>query len=146
MPLKSVLRFAHEAATSRRRVFVLARFLLVGATFAIAYSVLSSVFALVVGLRPAFASGFAHALCIPSAYLAQRSIAFRASPPHRVAFPRYVALQAPLLMLGAALSWLTIDILNAPEFFGFVAVSVIVAGASFVAQRFWTVAETDREG
>jgi putative flippase GtrA len=50
-------------------------------------------------------------------------------------------LQAPLLLLGAALSWLLIDRLSWPEALSFFLIGPSVAMVSFVAQRLWTFAK-----
>jgi len=141
MALKFLTALAREAATSRHEAMVLARFVLVGFSFTLAYSALSSLLALGARLTPPLASAIGYAICVPFAYLSHRNLAFRANSPHAVAFPRYVALQAPLLLLGAGLSWFAIRRLMLPEPIGFFLVGVTVAAVSFAAQRLWTFAE-----
>jgi putative flippase GtrA len=137
----NLAEIAREFATSPQQRYVLVRFLAIGASFALLYSTLSSALAIGFHVAPALASALAYAACVPPAYLAQRNLAFRADAPHRRAFPRYVMLQAPLLLLGAALSWLLIDRLSWPEALSFFLIGPSVAMVSFVAQRLWTFAK-----
>ncbi len=140
MQIATLARIVREFVTSPRKPYVLARFLAVGGTFSAIYSLLATLFALWAGMSPHLASATAYILCIPPAYLAQRALAFRADTPHGRAFPRYVLLQAPLLLLGAGLSWLLIGRLGWPEAVSFFLIGPAVAMVSFVAQRLWTFA------
>lgn len=144
MTRNSLLGLVRNAATSRQDAFVFWRFLIVGFSFTLLYSVLSSALAVLAGASPPIAGAIGYLLCIPLAYLSQRNIAFRTNSRHRLAFPRYVALQAPLLLLGSGLSWVAIGVLRLPEALGFFAVGVAVALVSFVAQRLWTFSERTR--
>ena len=123
-----------------RRV-VLVRFLVVGGMLAAAYAGLSSLLHVGAGLSAPAASALSYGITIPPAYWCQRVLAFRSTVPHRQAFPRYVFLQAPLLLLGALLSWVLIDLMHGPRILSFFVVAPTVAGISFVAQRIWTFAK-----
>jgi len=136
-----VANIVRTFATSARKEIVLLRFLAVGGFFSLLYSSLATLLALFGGADPAWASAIAYAVCVPPGYLAQRRLAFRATTPHRQAFPRYVALQAPLLGLAAGLSWLAVDVWGWNEALSFYAIGPTVAAVSFVAQRFWTFAD-----
>lgn len=138
--MQRLTQFARHLATSPQQRYVLVRFLAVGASFALLYSLLSSVLAICVGVAPPVASIIANLICIPPAYICQRNLAFRTDAPHRRAFPRYLALQAPLLVLAAALSWVLIERFGWPKAYAFFFIGPTVAMASFVAQRLWTFA------
>ena len=140
MRVNKFTQLVRDAATSRQQRYVLGRFVLVGASFTLAYSALSSVFTVLANMPPAAGSALAYALCVPPGYLSQRNIAFRVDTPHRTAFPRYVLLQAPLLLLGAGLSWLFVNRAPWPEMISFLLIGASVAGVSFIAQRLWTFA------
>ena len=130
-----------DALTSTDQRYVVLRFLVVGGSLTLAYSVLSSILALALNMPAAIASAVGYALCIPGGYLAQRNVAFRANAPHARAAPRYVLLQAPLLALGALLSWLFVTMLHWHEAVAFFVVGPTVAAVSFFAQKLWTFAQ-----
>lgn len=128
---------ARNLATSRHPNLVLARFLCVGAVLTAGYSLLSSALALAGHLAPAWASAISYGLWVAPGYWAQRRFAFRSEAPHARAFVRYAALQAPLLALGAALSWLFITELGGRTILSFLLIGPLVAVVSFLAQRAW---------
>lgn len=114
---------------------VLLRFLAVGGVSALAMLILALVFASGIGLAPHVAQGLAHALCILPTFLAQRSITFRSNISRRRGLLGYVAMQLPLLALGAGAAWLTIDQLHWPHVIALTLAAALVALTSFVVQR-----------
>jgi putative flippase GtrA len=137
----TVAKALRSFALSENPRVVLVRFLAVGGTLAVVYAGLSGVLHAGAGMPAAVASGVAYGFTIPPAYWCQRVLAFRSDAAHSRAFPRYVLLQAPLLALGALLSWLLLDVLHGPKVISFFVVAPAVAAVSFVAQRVWTFAK-----
>ncbi|MCU0908163.1 MAG: GtrA family protein [Rhodobacteraceae bacterium] len=75
------------------------RFAIVGAGFALGYAVVTAVLVGRAGLPPLATSVVVYALCIPLAYLAQRSFAFRVRRAQRGGFGIYAATQVACLAL-----------------------------------------------
>ena len=117
-------------------------FLVIGAGSSAIYIVLSSV--LHYFSIPAWqASVVSFSICIPLAYIAQKTLAFRSNSPHKRAFPRYIAVQAIGLCLSALMPHLLVTKnLSYPLTIG---VFVLVAGStslvSFLVHQRWTYAE-----
>ena len=113
-----------------------AAFLLVGASGALAYVLLSSLLEHY-GLSPTLASVASYLICIPIVYLAQRKIAFRSDAPHRAALPKYVAAQLLGVALAAVLPGAMMAQFNAPAPLAFAAVAATIAVTNFLLLRFW---------
>jgi putative flippase GtrA len=109
-------------------------FLGVGSLGALTYVLLASVLTSA-GLSRSVASGLCYAALIPIVYLGHQIFTFRASIIHRVAFPRYVAIQAVGLILSVALP-LMVDP-AVPAFAVYAVVCVAVAVLSFLLMKFW---------
>jgi putative flippase GtrA len=126
----------HNAAGS-----TLIPFILVGGSGVLGYAALSTLLlALPTGWPDWFSGGLAYALMILPVYLAHRRFSFRSDAPHRVALPRYVAVQGMAIALAAALSHIAYDLLHLPSAAGSLAVSVLTAGFTFVVLRLWAFA------
>jgi putative flippase GtrA len=81
-----------------------ARFVVVGGAFAGGYAVVTAVLVGVAGM-PAFPTSVAvYALCIPLAYLAQKSFTFRAARARKAGFLVYGSMQVLCMMI---VSWIT---------------------------------------
>lgn len=69
------------------------RFLLVGGTFSLIYSLTTSALIGFAGTPPFVTSVLVYLMCIPPAFLAQRSFAFRVEKTRPAAFAIYAATQ-----------------------------------------------------
>jgi putative flippase GtrA len=122
---------------SRPHVRQLIVFCAVGVSLAMLYFVIASAGSSALGLDAAISSVAAYVLLVPFGYFAHRIITFRSSAFHKVAFPRFVAMQC----MGVALSWLipiaATRLFAAPRWLAFLAVCVIVPMLSFVTARAW---------
>src|SRR6218665_1105593 len=91
----------------------LVSFLLVGTLAAIAYVGLSTLMiSLHTGLPDWQMSALCYAAFVLPVYLAHRRFSFASDVPHRVALPRYVAVQASAVCLAALFSFVCYSILG----------------------------------
>ena len=88
------------------------------------------------GLPPGLASISGYLLVIPPAYFGQKIMTFRSPAWHRIALPRYLALQ----VAGNIAGYFTSEHLvraGAPLWAAFGTVAVLVAGTNFLAMKYW---------
>lgn len=117
-------------------------FVLVGVGALLAYVVLTT---LLVGLNLPWpnwvmGAGCYVALVLP-AYLLHRRFSFRSDAQHRVALPRYVAVQTLAVGLAALFSWLFYAVFGMGTVFGSVLLIVLVSAVNFAVLRLWAFAE-----
>jgi putative flippase GtrA len=89
-----------------------------------------------VGFSPGQASVAGYLLVIPPAYFGQKIVTFRSPAWHRIAFPKYLALQ----VTGNAAGYFISEQLahtGAPLWTVFGAVAVMVAAMNFFALKYW---------
>lgn len=134
------LKLLRTALTSSDDRIVFFRFAAVGGFFTLVYMLLAMLLAGVLHWPPAVANFVAHIACIPPTYWCQRALAFRSDAPHARAFWRYVALQAPLLVMSTAVAWLFMSQMGLGPIITFVINGFLIAFASFLMQRFWAFA------
>jgi putative flippase GtrA len=117
-------------------------FLVVGGMGAAAYVLLATV--LTHAALPAWlASGLSYAIATPITYLGQQRFTFRAATTHRVAFPRYLAIQ----LVGFSLAWI-VPLAVAPAVHptaAFVVVAVSAATVSYFMMKHWAFADRNLE-
>lgn len=126
--------------TSDDHRIVFLRFAAVGGFFTLVYMVVATLLATLLHWPPAVANLVAHVINIPPTYLSQRALAFRSDAAHKTAFWRYVALQAPLVLMSTSVAWLLVDRLGLGEIPAFIVIGILIAVASFLMQRFWAFA------
>ena len=116
-------------------------FALVGVSGMVAYVALSTG---LMALEPPWPRWVSGTLCylalIVPVYLTHRRFSFRSDVRHRVALPRYAAVQAMAVVLTAALSWLAFSVLGIPSFYGSVLVIGLTSAINFVVLRLWAFA------
>jgi len=134
------MKLLNTLLTSDDHRVVFLRFAAVGGFFTLIYMIVATLLATALYWPPAVANFVAHVINIPPTYLSQRALAFRSNAAHATAFWRYVALQAPLVLMSTSVAWLLIDQLKMGEGVAFVVIGVLIAVASFVMQRFWAFA------
>jgi putative flippase GtrA len=120
----------------------LGSFLAVGGMGALSYVLLATILTHA-GLPAWLASGSSYAVVTPITYIGQQRFTFRAATTHRVAFPRYLAIQ----LVGFSLAWI-IPLALAPAVdptAAFVLVAVSVAGLSFFMMKHWAFADRSLE-
>lgn len=113
-------------------------FLAVGSSGVLAYILLATM--LTHAALPAWlASGLSYAVLMPIVYIGQQRLTFRAATAHRVAFPRYLAIQ----LFGLSLAWIiplaVAPAIPAPAAFAIVAVSA--AAMSYFLMKYWAFAD-----
>jgi len=117
-------------------------FLVVGGSGALAYILLATM--LTLAALPAWlASGVSYAVVTPITYLGQQRFTFRAMTTHRVAFPRYLAIQ----LVGFSLAWI-VPLAIAPAvnpIAAFMVVAVSAATLSYFMMKFWAFADQNLE-
>jgi len=111
-------------------------YLLIGASAALCYvgvCMLLTHF----GISPAIASVLGYCLVVMPAYFGQKILTFRSPVRHKIALPKYLALQA----LGNLAAYFISGRLTRagwPIWAAFAIVAIIVAAASFLATKYWT--------
>lgn len=118
-----------------RRAGQILSYLAIGGTTAMAY-IFVCVLLVNFGFSPGVASIAGYLLVIPPAYFGQKIMTFRSSAWHRVAFPKYLALQ----ILGNIAGYFLSEHLaraGAPLWAAFGTVAVMVAGTNFLAMKYW---------
>ena len=129
-------------ATERGPLGDLVAFVLVGGGALLAYVLLSTLL-MSVGLPwPRWVIGAAcYAGLVLPVYLLHRRFSFQSGARHRVALPRYVAVQTVAIGLAALFSWLFHTVFGMPSFYGSVVVIGIVSAVNFAVLRLWAFAE-----
>lgn len=117
-------------------------FLGVGSLGALTYVVLASALT-AAGLTRWLASGLCYAVLIPVVYLGHQTLTFRSDVAHRIAFPRYLTVQAAGLLLSVALPLLVSPVV--PATIVFLIVCVAVAMVSFVLMKLWVFVDRNHE-
>ena len=110
-------------------------YLTVGGATAIAY-IFVCVWLTGFGLSPGLAGIAGYLLVIPPAYLGQKIMTFRSPAWHRVAFPKYLALQ----VMGNVAGYFTSGHLvraGRPAWAAFGTIAIMVAGTNFLAMKYW---------
>jgi putative flippase GtrA len=139
--LESLMRDSAIEQPQTSVVAELLSFLFVGGLAAIAYVGLSTV---MIDLRTGVPDWMMSALCyagfIIPVYLAHRRFSFATNLPHRVALPRYVAVQLSAVCLAALFSFVCYNVFGmATVAAGFVVVC-LTSGVNFFVLRLWAFA------
>ena len=118
-------------------------FIAVGGAAVLAFMALS---ALMAQLLPQGSEWMIDALCfgalVVPAYLLHRRLSFKSETRHRLALPRYVAVEAGMVVLTALFSLVCHQILGMQSVLaGFIAIC-LTTGANFVALKLWAFAAT----
>jgi putative flippase GtrA len=140
--LESLMPDDAGAEAGRGPLGDLIAFVLVGGGALLAYVVLTT---LLVGLnlpwpRWVTGAGCYAGLVLPT-YLMHRRFSFQSDARHRVALPRYVAVQTLAVGLAALFSWLFYSVFGMASLFGSVLVIVLVSAVNFAVLRLWAFAE-----
>ncbi len=139
--LESLMSGAVSRGSDSSPMRELLGFLAVGAGGALVFVALSSV---IIGLPTGWPAWVVSTLCyaalIGPVYLLHRQFSFRSDMKHRVAFFRYVTVQASALCLAAAFSWLFYAVFHLESWLAAPMVTVVTAGVNFVVLKFWAFA------
>src|SRR6185295_9560687 len=119
-----------------RRTGQIFSYLAIGGASALAY-ILVGIMLTGFGLSPGLASVAGYLLVIFPAYFGQKILTFRSSAWHRIAFPKYLALQVAGNIAGYFISEYLVRA-GLPTWIAFGTVAVIVAGMNFFAMKYWT--------
>jgi putative flippase GtrA len=111
-------------------------YLLVGGSTALIY-VLVCMTLSHFGVSPGLSSVAGYLLVILPAYFGQKELTFRSSTWHRVALPKYLALQAAGNIAGYFLSNYLAES-GSPRLVVFCAVAVMIAATNFAILKYWT--------
>lgn len=139
--LESLMR-ASIIGTTRSPIGTgLVSFIIVGGLAALGFVGLSAVMIdLRTGLPDWAVSALCYAIFIVPAYLAHRRISFRSSAPHRIALPRYAAVQLSALALASLFSYVSYGVLLLPGPAASVLVVGLTSGVNFLVLRLWAFA------
>jgi putative flippase GtrA len=118
---------------------MVARFIVIGATAAAAYVVLSSLLH-VLGLQAWIASLVSYLFILPIAYLAQRNITFESSASHSSSFPKYAATQLVGLALSALVPYQLEQSSGVPATIAFGLAAIVIALVNFILVKYWAFA------
>ena len=135
------IRPERVACTTRSTRMFLFLFVLVGGTAALGYIIICTIFLQLLGLRPAVASLLGYGIALPPAYCAQKLITFRSESAHKIAFPKYLVVQAVSNINAAILGEIFIGILKYPIFPVFVIIAGFVGLTNFFVLRYWTFSQ-----
>jgi putative flippase GtrA len=126
-----------QSGRSRTR---LVRFLTVGVGAAALLFTLSYVFART-GIAPFAASSLAYLIAFIVAYAAQRSWTFEGAQDHRVAFPRYLALQLGCALFSGLVSHASVAFFETSFFVMSLAATVATSAVSYILSSTWVFAD-----
>jgi putative flippase GtrA len=116
-------------------------FLLIGGMAALCFVGLSM---LMIDLRTGLPDWIVSALCyaafIVPVYLAHRAYSFRSKTPHRVALPRYIAVQLSALFLAAIFSYVCYNVLGMQTASAAFLVIGLTSAVNFVVLKAWAFA------
>lgn len=113
------------------------RFLAVGGAAAGLYVALSTALVELAHWRAGVASIIAYGVCIPAAYAGQKLFAFASPRAHRIALPRYIALQLAGLILAAALAEGLSGVAGVPPVVSFLVAAGAVAAFNYLVMSRW---------
>ena len=111
-------------------------YLTIGGATALAY-ILVCMLLTGFGLSPGLASVAGYLMVVFPAYFGQKILTFRSSAWHRIALPKYLALQVAGNIAGCFISEYLVRA-GLPTWMAFGTVAVIVAGTNFFAMKYWT--------
>ncbi|HKQ45328.1 MAG TPA: GtrA family protein [Rhizomicrobium sp.] len=115
-----------------RQIFL---YLLIGGATALVY-VAVCVSLVRAGVPTGLASVAGYLLVVPPAYLGQKIFTFHSPALHRIALPKYLALQTTGNIAGYFLSERLV-LAGTPAWAAFSAVAIMVAGTNFLAMKYW---------
>lgn len=139
--LESLIRGADIPADRPSAGASLLAFLIVGGLATGCFMALSTaMIGLGTGVPDWLMSAACYAAMIVPAYLGHRAHSFRSSSPHRVAFPRYVAVQISAVCLAALFSLVCYGAFRFPTPVAAFLVAGLTAGVNFVVLRAWAFA------
>lgn len=141
LSLESLMQGTLEPTRERPVATELLWFLAVGGGGAL---VLAAVTTAMISLHTGIPDWAMAALCyaafIGPVYLLHRRLSFRSDAAHRVAFPRYVAVQLSAIVLVSLFSWVCYSMLGVATAIGSVIVLGLTAGVNFAALKLWAFA------
>lgn len=114
------------------------RFLLVGGSFSLGYSVTTAALIRFAGAPPFWTSVLVYVASIPLAYTAQRRFAFRIERPRSTAFASYVATQIGSVSLVSAVTTHFVSHQFFHDTLLLLVTSAVAAVVSFIIGRFVT--------
>jgi putative flippase GtrA len=120
----------------QRRAAQIFFYFLVGGSTALVY-IFVCVLLTRLGMPAGLASVAGYLLVIPPAYFGQKILTFRSSAWHRIAVPKYLALQLVGSIAGYFLSN-RLARAGLPDWAVFGAVAIMVAVTNFLALKYWT--------
>jgi putative flippase GtrA len=112
-----------------------ARFTLVGVTYSLIYSAFTAVLVSIAGAPAFVTSTMVYALCIPLAYLTQKSFTFRAERVQRAGFVLYAATQVSCMAIVSLITTQLISGHVVQDTALFLATAGVTALASYWAMR-----------
>ena len=141
--LQSLMRDVPRARVSAPAFGGLLAFLVIGASGAMAFVVLSTA---MIWLNTGFADWSVNTACyaalIVPVYLMHRRYSFQSDASHWQALPRYMAVQGMALALAAVFSYVIHGALALPTVFSSMLVIALTSGVNFVVLRSWAFART----
>lgn len=141
LALQSLMPDSGGRSAERGALGDLAAFILVGVAGMVAYVALTTLVLAFAPPWPRWVSATAcYAVLIGPVYLLHRRFSFRSDARHRVALPRYAAVQGMALLLTAGFSWLFFSMFGVPSFIGSVLVVGLTSAVNFLVLRLWAFA------
>jgi putative flippase GtrA len=141
LSLESLMRDSAIEASRPSLAAEIFSFLLVGGMAALCFVGLSM---LMIDLRTGLPDWIVSALCyaafIVPVYLAHRAYSFRSKTPHRVALPRYIAVQLSALFLAAIFSYVCYNVLGIQTASAAFLVIGLTSAVNFVVLKAWAFA------
>lgn len=119
----------------------LAAFLIVGGVLALCFIIVSTVMIeLRTGIPAWIVSAACYAAMIVPAYLGHRRFSFRSGLAHKVAFPRYVAVQLSAVALATLFSFVCYNLFGMATALAAFLVAGLTAGVNFFVLKLWAFA------
>jgi len=139
--LQSLMRESEMPARAVQRDSGLLSFLVIGSGAALAFVLIST---LAVALLPQLESWAVSSVCyaglVVPVYLLHRRFSFRSAIEHRVAMPRYVAVQMMAMLLATLFGYLFHGSLGLPSLPAAILVTTLTSGINFVVLKGWAFA------
>lgn len=143
--LESLMQSVPADAGRRSLLAEIGSFLVVGGAAAVGFVALSMLATgLHTGLPDWIVSVICYALFIIPVYLLHRRFSFSSQTPHRVALPRYVAVQLSALALAALFSFACYRLASLHAGIAAALVIVLTSGMNFLVLRLWAFAREER--
>lgn len=136
--LESLMRAQLAPAASDAALRQLASFLLVGAGAALSFVAISSgLISALPGVPAWLVSSLCYATYVVPVYLLHRRFSFRSEAAHRMALPRYVAVQVLGIGVATLFSFTVYGLSGTASLLGAMLIIGLTSGVNFVVLRLW---------